>query len=380
MQAKANQAISGSFIVTDDGALTDADSTPTGQLKTNGVDDVATITITNSATGKYRWQMTVPSDLAEGDNIEIEISATVNTVNTAGKVYAATIVSYFPGDIYGAISTILNRLGSWTGTGVNTILGAFQALFRSDVSAPSNIGGTFDPATDSTQAIAAAAFDPLTDGVDVDFIEGTDATDYYSSLVSTITAAITALQTKILRWFRLAVRKDPEVKTDLATEIAEFNANTGTGVGSYDNVTDSLQALRDRGDLAWTGSGGGGGGSNTTFLVMPQANIGRATHLPEQPYVGAQANLSFGLAGDVSAATYELIIESQTNTADIAEIAADSAVYDNTANVTTVSFTVPANTHNAAVTWQYAVRQNPATTNRVVARGPYPVKYAPQGD
>ncbi len=45
-------------------------------------------------------------------------------------------------------------LGAWTGTGVNTILGAFKAVARADASTPSDIGGTFDPATDSLEAIA----------------------------------------------------------------------------------------------------------------------------------------------------------------------------------------------------------------------------------
>ena len=50
-------------------------------------------------------------------------------------------------------TTILNRLGAWTGTGINTILGAFKALLSKAASAPSDIGGTFDPAYDSTEAV-----------------------------------------------------------------------------------------------------------------------------------------------------------------------------------------------------------------------------------
>jgi hypothetical protein len=50
-------------------------------------------------------------------------------------------------------TTILNRLGAWTGSGVNTILGALKALASKAASAPSDIGGTFDPAADSTEAI-----------------------------------------------------------------------------------------------------------------------------------------------------------------------------------------------------------------------------------
>ena len=59
-------------------------------------------------------------------------------------------------------TTILARLGAWTGTGRNTLLGAIQALFRKDVDAtvPTDVNtdlgsgaGTADNTTDSTQAI-----------------------------------------------------------------------------------------------------------------------------------------------------------------------------------------------------------------------------------
>lgn len=50
-------------------------------------------------------------------------------------------------------TTILNRIGSFTGSGVNTILGFFQAIMRSDATLPSDIGGSFDDSTDSLQAI-----------------------------------------------------------------------------------------------------------------------------------------------------------------------------------------------------------------------------------
>jgi hypothetical protein len=59
-------------------------------------------------------------------------------------------------------TTILARLGAWTGSARNTILGAFQALFRSDADAtvPSDVNadlgagaGNADNATDSTEAL-----------------------------------------------------------------------------------------------------------------------------------------------------------------------------------------------------------------------------------
>jgi hypothetical protein len=51
------------------------------------------------------------------------------------------------------ITTLTNRLGAFTGTGVNTVLGFLKSLLSKDASAPSDVGGSFDPATDSTEAI-----------------------------------------------------------------------------------------------------------------------------------------------------------------------------------------------------------------------------------
>lgn len=50
-------------------------------------------------------------------------------------------------------TSILSRLGAFTGTGVNTLLGFLLSLMKKDATAPSDIGGTFDPATDSLEAL-----------------------------------------------------------------------------------------------------------------------------------------------------------------------------------------------------------------------------------
>jgi len=50
-------------------------------------------------------------------------------------------------------TTILNRIGAFTGAGVNTILGFLKAMMRKDLAAPGDLGGAYDPATDSLEAI-----------------------------------------------------------------------------------------------------------------------------------------------------------------------------------------------------------------------------------
>jgi hypothetical protein len=52
------------------------------------------------------------------------------------------------------VTSVLNRLGSFAGSGMNTVLGFLRAMLRRDVGpAPSDVGGAFDPATDSLEAI-----------------------------------------------------------------------------------------------------------------------------------------------------------------------------------------------------------------------------------
>lgn len=51
------------------------------------------------------------------------------------------------------VGTILARIGAFTGTGVNTILGFLKAAMSKAASTPSDVGGTFDATTDSLEAI-----------------------------------------------------------------------------------------------------------------------------------------------------------------------------------------------------------------------------------
>jgi len=83
----------------------------------------------------------LPTDPADAS----DIAAAFGTVNGT----LATIAGYLDTEI----TLILARLGAITGSGVNTVLGIFKALLSKTASIPSDIGGTFDPATDSTEAL-----------------------------------------------------------------------------------------------------------------------------------------------------------------------------------------------------------------------------------
>lgn len=85
------------------------------------------------------------------------------------------------------------------------------------------------------------------------------------NLVARISSILFAGITSLANWLRALARK-----TNIdATTTAEINATTGSGTGDYDPVTDSQQAIRDRGDVAWTtGSGGSGTGSGARTVTI----------------------------------------------------------------------------------------------------------------
>lgn len=236
------------------GALQDADSTPAGTLYVGVTSNGASVTVTNISTGFYKATVTLPT-LAVRDQVRIRITATIDgtsfagifgddskdlVVDTSGNITSTVSdkagyslsqsfpsnfsalsidssgrvdvgkwlgnavpatnqdgvpiidISYVVGSAVGhfggylfciaqnsgienlanldvasstlatatnlaAVKTdtgnLISRLGAWTGTGINTVLGAFKALLSKIASAPSDIGGTFDPATDSLEAL-----------------------------------------------------------------------------------------------------------------------------------------------------------------------------------------------------------------------------------
>lgn len=68
---------------------------------------------------------------------------------SAGAVATASALS----TVATNITTLLARVGAFTGTGVNTILGFLKAMASKVASLPSDIGGTYDPASDSLEAL-----------------------------------------------------------------------------------------------------------------------------------------------------------------------------------------------------------------------------------
>jgi len=142
-----------------DAIKTVADNLPeSGALTTIGT-DTARLTAARAA---------ILTDWIDGGRLDLLIDALATAAALAahdGKLDTAQTDLDNPAQYRADVSalataanqtTILNRIGAITGAGVNTILGFFKALLNKAASTPSDIGGTFTPAADSTEAISEA--------------------------------------------------------------------------------------------------------------------------------------------------------------------------------------------------------------------------------
>lgn len=70
-----------------------------------------------------------------------------------------------------------------------------------------------------------------------------------------------------------------------ASGLTPTDLSTGT---TFDNTVDSIEAIRDRGDAAWTtGSGGGGGGGTMSeAVVVAKVEVGATVGWPDQFTIG----------------------------------------------------------------------------------------------
>jgi len=97
--------------------------------------------------------------------------------------------------ITGYVTGILNRVGGFTGSGVNTILGFLRAMFRSDASTPSDMGGTATAANHSQQAIRVRGDEAWITGSGGGGGAGTGA----RTVTITVNDGATALQNAVVR-------------------------------------------------------------------------------------------------------------------------------------------------------------------------------------
>lgn len=218
MSVRSGQSITKTFTtrVFATGVATDADSLPTGMLYVNGTADAATVSITNITTGFYKAAVTLPT-LAVGDVVDLRINATVSSVTDNAVI--------------------------WTDTKDIDLSSAGKA--------PATIAAG-DIATDAITAasVKADAVTKIQSGLSTH-----SAADVWAVATRTLSGTLgsfDALWNKIKAWLGALAGKAADTDTR-----AEINATTAGA--TYNETTDSLQAISDA----------GGGGGDTTVIVNP---------------------------------------------------------------------------------------------------------------
>jgi len=128
------------------------------------------IEVTDNSTGTGAVVTEIAPVSITGTEVQADVVKILGedlTENTAGRLAQNASVLLDNGDaastltlsalttVASNVSTLVNRIGAFTGSGVNTVLGFFQAMMRSDATLPSDVGGTFSPVTHALQAIRA---------------------------------------------------------------------------------------------------------------------------------------------------------------------------------------------------------------------------------
>ena len=103
MSIKPLQAIANRFTISDptnEGALINADSLPTGSFLEDGdVDAAVPVTVANVSTGVYKWSATVPTDYVVGTIVSIQIAGVLNALNIGSVVATYEVDSASNADI-----------------------------------------------------------------------------------------------------------------------------------------------------------------------------------------------------------------------------------------------------------------------------------------
>jgi len=120
-----------------------------------GLSGTTVKTATDVETDTQDIQARLPAALTGDGLMKADTLRVGGTLQSAADIedHLDFIQSILDNTVNTNFETIKNRLGSITGSGNNTVLGFFKAALNKAAATPSDIGGTFNPATDSTEAI-----------------------------------------------------------------------------------------------------------------------------------------------------------------------------------------------------------------------------------
>lgn len=216
----------------DEDKLVNLDASPTlAAANAAATDRSANLSaVSNPSTGRYTFTYTVANTHAK-ESLRITVSGTVSAearyIEWIGAVVDYDTLTTLQ-DVQTRVIDLQTQVGT-DGAGLTAIGDARLANLD---------------ATVSSRASAAA----------LTTVEGK-----VDSLLARITTNLFTGITSLADWLRRGFRKDSGSAGMIA---AEAEINTG-GTATFLGTTDSLEAIRDRGDAAWTTGSGGGGGSGT---------------------------------------------------------------------------------------------------------------------
>jgi len=183
----------------------------------------------------YKAVFTTDSGWANGDFLELYATATIaGTAGYLAKVWSSTEIGAAELDSAVGVQlqaiedgvdagnnyhvSTLARIGSFAGTGVNNILGMFRALFRSDASTPSDMGGTATAADHSLQAVRVRGDAAWTTGT-----SGASLEDIISG-VQSVSGAIVEAQNSATLSIRIGDTWTQDIETlgDLTDKTVTF--------------------------------------------------------------------------------------------------------------------------------------------------------------
>ncbi len=189
------------------------------------------------------------------------LPATTDGIPTVAEFNARTLVatSYF--DPVLDTVALVTDVSTKTGYSLSTagILAVWHQLTSAIVTAGS-IGKLLKDNINATISSRMAEASINTTGGAVDTVTtatttttNTDMRGTDSALLASTFSTLFAGITSLAEWLGLMAGK----QAGNATALTEVKA-TGAGAGTYDESSDSLQAIRDRGDASWITGGGGG--------------------------------------------------------------------------------------------------------------------------
>jgi hypothetical protein len=249
--------------------------------------DLGTSVLLSSGTGTGQISLSSGAVLLQATQTGVTIPTVTTLTNLpsipANWITAAGITDgAFTAAKFAASS--LNGKGDWSTTapldaaGTRSALGLatnnldtqLTAIGNSAASAASSAGSAASSSS-SAAASAGTAVTQTTAGAirtaaglasaNLDTQLGDIKTDT-GNLVTRITSTLFSGITSLAQWLGMLAGK----QTPNTTARTEIRA-TGAGSGTFDPTTDSEEAIRDRGDAAWTTGSGGGGGGGTTVVA-----------------------------------------------------------------------------------------------------------------